>query len=602
MEFPEIYRTLLLFFAIAGVIIPFFPRMKLSPVLGYLVIGAILGPFGLGNFVDRYPVVQLFTFHHSPDNEAVAEFGVVFLMFTIGLELSWERLRALRRYVFGAGTMQVIICALVIALLGKLVDPTTKTHSLAIIGLALALSTTAIALPILAEQKRLQAPEGRLSFSILLFQDLAVAPILFTVSILSAPDQGNMMNSFYMVMGQATVAIALILFIGRWLLRPLFQSVAILKNEELFMAACLFVVIAASMTTAAFGLSMALGAFLGGLLLAETEYRRAVDVVIEPFKGLLLGLFFTTVGMKINLLSFIENPLRILIAVAGLLLVKGVIITAIAKYFDFTLRDGLKTALMLGPGGEFAFVILGIAPVHLVAAHQANDLTMIVILSMMALPLLARLLRLLDKKVAPGSLSEGMEIKERQPDYGGERVLVVGYSRVGRLMSEMLTRHNIPHMVVDNNPEMVARGRQKGVNIFFGDATKAAILENAGIHNMQALVISMATPGLVETIITVARRTQPRLKIMSRARDAAHAKKLYELGIDDAIPETIEVSLQLSESLLLEMGVPAGVVIASIHQRRDEFRAAIRPKVEVEEDEEELPLPGRARHETGAAH
>lgn len=595
MEIPEIHRMILLFFAVAGVVIPIFSRMKISPVLGFLIIGAILGSHGLGAFERSFPILKWLTFHESENNEAIAEFGIVFLMFTIGLELSWERLYALRHYVFGAGVLQMGLCAVVLGSLSYMVFGKVESAA-AIVGLALAVSSTAIALPLLAEQKRLAAPEGRMSFSILLFQDLSVAPILFSVVLISSPSSENLLASFGVVFVQAVIAIGIIVIAGRWPLRFLFRLVATLRSDDLFMALCFFVVVATSLITAVFGLSMALGAFLGGLLLAETEYRRAIDAVIEPFKGLLLGLFFMTVGMKVNIISILDNPLLIFGSAFVLYLVKGSIIAAISVFLGLTVRSGIKTGIILGSGSEFSFVIIGLAGSHIISEATMQDLNLISAISMMMLPFFGKVLRFFDVKEKDGSIAVGEEIEEALPDYGGERVIVVGYGAVGQVVSEMLTHHNIPHLIVDTDLARVEKGRRKGDNIYFGDATKHALLEACGIDHVSALVVTTRASGLTETVITIVRRMHPNLTILARAKDLEYATHLYTLGVNNVIPEITETSLQLSEAVLADLGVPQGVIIASIHQKRDDFRAHLRTLLD--EDENYFPLPGKTEEST----
>lgn len=310
------YQEPILFLATAGIVVPLFHRLRISPVLGFLAAGALLGPFGLGRLVPEHPWVDWLTFTNPEGTSRLAEFGVVFLLFTIGIELSWQRLRTLRRLVFGFGSLQVALCALAIGLFAfKAVDTITTA---AIIGIAFALSSTAIVIPVLAEQKRLNAPAGRASFSALLFQDLAVAPILFTIAALDVRQPEVTFMSFGAALLQAALALAVIVGLGRVVLRPFFQLVSATKSPELFMAACLLVVMVTSLAAAVSGLSMALGAFIAGVLLSETEYRRAVDTTIQPFKGLLLGVFFVSVGMGLDLFRVLAMPLTLL-AVAPLI-------------------------------------------------------------------------------------------------------------------------------------------------------------------------------------------------------------------------------------------------------------------------------------------
>ncbi len=573
---PEVYKELILFLGTAGVVVPLFHRLRISPVLGFLGAGALLGPYGLGRFVPDVPWLNWFTIASREETTHLAEFGVVFLLFTIGIELSWERLRILRRLVFGLGSLQVALCAVVIA---ALIYPFAQSRTAAAFtGLAVALSSTAIVVQVLAAQKRLNAPPGRASFAVLLFQDLAVAPILFTIAVLGAGEQSNMLSAFFWALAQAALAVTVIVIGGRLLLRPLFQLVAATRSAELFMAACLLVVVGTGLVAAVSGLSMALGAFVAGLLLAETEYRRAIETTIDPFKGLLLGVFFVTVGMGLDLSRLLDNPITIAVAAIGLVAVKAAIVFLLGRAFGLTSPVAAETALLLGPGGEFAFVIIGGATVAgLVPYGIGQDLLLVTTLTMIAIPVLARLARGASARL---ERQQPVDAATAIPPSGEEtgHVIVAGYGRVGQLVSEMLARHKLPYLAIDMDPVRVAAERRAGRPVYFGDSTDANFLRACGIERARALVVTLDTPSAVEAVVSAARAERPDLTVVARARDARHATQLYDLGVDDAVPETIEASLQLSEAVLADVGVPMGLVIASIHERRDEFRSVLKRK------------------------
>jgi CPA2 family monovalent cation:H+ antiporter-2 len=565
---PGAYKELILFLGTAGVIVPLFHRLRISPVLGFIAAGALLGPFGLGRFTGDVPGLHWFTIASGAEVAHLAEFGVVFLLFTIGIELSWERLRVLRRLVFGMGAAQVVLSAVVLGGLAFLLGMDPGTAALA--GMALALSSTAIVIPILAEARRLNSPAGRTSFSMLLFQDLAVAPILFTIAAVGRSQDGGVVVGLVLAFGQAAFAIAVIVLAGRLALRPLFQLVAQTRSPELFMAASLLVVIATSLVSAMSGLSMALGAFIAGLLLAETEYRRAIEAMIEPFKGLLLGVFFLSVGMGLDVTAVAQAPVAIFAAAIGLIAVKTAIVVGLARLFRLPLRVGIEAGLLLGAGGEFAFVLVGAALVaKLVTDDIAQALLVVTTVSMIMIPVLARLARQLGRRRTP---PPGAEAPAPTPADTGGRVLVAGYGRVGQLVCDMLARHGVPYLAVDANPTLVALQRALGKPVYFGDSTSPLFLRACGIESAKALVITLDQPSGSQMIVESVRRWQPNLTIVARARDAQHASALYRLGVTDAVPETIEASLQLSEAVLVDIGVPMGQVIASIHERRDEFR------------------------------
>ncbi|CAN5861990.1 cation:proton antiporter [soil metagenome] len=570
---PGEYKDVILFLATAGVIVPLFRRWRISPILGFLGAGVVLGPYGLGALSDTFPWVGYFTIDNPQEVGQLAEFGVVFLLFMIGLELSWERLRLMRRYVFGMGALQVGLCIAAIA--GVAITFGVDPMAAVAIGAALALSSTAMVMPILTEQKRQHSTAGRATFSVLLFQDLAVAPILITLAILGR-SSGDLAFSpkILLAFAPAVLGIVGLVVFGRLLLRPMLKSVARAKSEELFMAACLLVVIGAGLVSALTGLSMALGAFIAGLLLAETEYRHEVEVTIEPFKGLLLGLFFLSVGIGLDLSILAAQPLLVLGMAIGLIALNASVVFGLARLFGLRSPPAIEAGLLLAGGGEFAFVILSAAMGDGIVDRAIGQTVLVSsTLSMMCIPLLAALgLRLGGRKVSGEGLSP-----EPAPAADGEaaRVLVVGYGRVGRLVGEMLSRHDIPWVAAERDPRLVEAARRAGESIFFGDASRPEFLKRCGLETAPSLVVTMDAPEGVEAIVATARQMRPDLTIVARARDARHAQRLYELGATDAVPETVEASLQLSEAVLVEIGVPMGLIIASIHERRDEFRKSL---------------------------
>lgn len=570
---PESYKDVVLFLATAGVVVPLFRRWRISPILGFLVAGVILGPFGLASLNDVAPWVSSFTIENPQEIAQLAELGVVFLLFMIGLELSWERLRLMRRYVFGLGALQVTLCTAAIA--GVAIAIGLPAPAAAAIGAALALSSTAIVMPILAEQKRAHSQAGRTTFSVLLFQDLAVAPILVTVAVLGGRDVEGFSPQLFLAFAPAVLGLAILLAFGRLLLRPMLRSVARAKSEELFMAACLLVVIGAGLVSALTGLSMALGAFIAGLLLAETEFRHEVEVTIEPFKGLLLGLFFLSVGIGLDLSILAAQPGVVLGVMVGLILLNGGIVFGLSRIFGIARPAALETALLLAGGGEFAFVILNSAMAESLVPRAIGDLVLVAsTLSMMSIPFLATLgLKLGGRRVAPSELPSA-PAERASPEEPEPKVLIVGYGRVGKLVADMLNRHQIAWVAAERDARLVEQGRHAKEAIFFGDASREEFLKRCGLDDAPALVVTMDDPEGAEAIVAVARELRPNLTIVARARDARHAQRLYELGATDAVPETVEASLQLSEAVLVDIGVPMGLVIASIHERRDEFRKA----------------------------
>ena len=567
---PGNYRDVVLFLATAGVVVPLFKRLKISPILGFLGAGVVLGPFGLGALALRVPWLAPLAVSNPQDIAELAELGVVFLLFMVGLELSWERLRLLRNSVFGLGAAQTGLSLAAMAGIAVLAGQAPAPAAAVAIGAALALSSTAIILPALAEGKRLHSQTGRAVFAVLLFQDLAVAPILVGLSLLGGRPAASGLD-LALRLAPAVLTPVAILLVGRLLLRPMMKSVSRAKSEELFMAACLLVVIGAGLAAAAAGLSMALGAFIAGLLLAETEYRHEVEVVIEPFKGLFLGLFFLSVGIGLDLGRLAQEPALILGVAVGLVLLKTVIAGGAAAVFGLKPGRAIETGLMLGAGGEFAFVVLAAASSSGVVPGQAAEiLTVSATLSMFAIPALSAL----GRRFGRGAVDLSVLAPPTEPT-GEARVLVIGYGRVGLMVADMLDRHAIPWVAADRDARLVEAGRRAGKPVFYGDAARAEFLMRIGLAEAKAVVVTMDAFEAAEAVVAAAREARPDLVIVARARDARQAGRLYELGATEAVPETVEASLQLSEALLVDIGVPMGLVIASVHEKRDEIRKSL---------------------------
>jgi CPA2 family monovalent cation:H+ antiporter-2 len=562
------FKGALVFLTTAGVIVPLFRRIKLSPVIGFLLAGVVIGPWGIGALATRYPWLSPLHIENSEEISALAELGVVFLLFMIGLELSFERLKRLRMLVFGLGALQVVACAAVLGVIAVFAFGQSRSAAL-VIGCALALSSTAIVIPTLVERRRLGAPAGRAAFAVLLAQDLMVAPMLFMVSMLGARG-GDFGEGLLYAILPAAAAVALIVGAGRLLLRPLFHQVAHAHSTEFFMAACLLVIMGTAILSAMAGLSMALGAFIAGLLLAETEYRREIEVTIEPFKGLLLGLFFVSIGAELDIGQVIASPGMTLALTAGLIVVKAAVIFAVALALRQRVAVAREVALLLAPGGEFAFVMIGAGiAAKVVGDHFGAQVMVAVTLSMVAIPALAAIAA----RVPVRAATNDSDLADLAPpsDSAG-RVIVVGYGRVGKLVGEMLARHDKPFIAIDGSATLVRRERDAQKNLYWGDATRLEFLRKCDLAHASALVVTLDAPHSCERVVELARKERPDITIVARARDAHHATHLYELGATDAIPETVEASLQLSEAVLVDIGVPMGFVIASIHEKRDEYR------------------------------
>ena len=576
------YKDLVVFLAAAGVVVPLFNRWKISPVLGFLAAGVLLGPDGLGRFADVVPWLGWFTIDDAAQLAQLSELGVAFLLFMIGLELSWERLKAMRRLVFGFGMMQVVICSA--ALGGAFLLLGQPFAGAAVLGMGLALSSTAVVLPVMAERGRMRGTVGRATFAGLLAQDLAVAPILITVTVLTALSAAggdlspSVLGPALLTLAPAAIGIALIVLVGRLGLRPLFRSVAKSRtksgggSQELFVALCLLVVVGAGVAAQAAGLSMSLGALIAGILLAETEYRREIEINIEPFKGLLLGVFFVGVGIGLDLDVVAAEPVLVFGLALGVIAIKAVLIFGLARAWGLSARAAIETALVLGPAGEFAFVVVNTSLVEGVATPAFTQAVLVAAtISMFAVPLVAMLGQRLAKSASASPVPT--IVPGAEPEAKDAAVLIVGFGRVGRLVAEMLADHGQSFIAVDTDPTAVAAGRSDGYDVSYGDAARSEMLSLCGITTIKALVVTMDAPGKVDEVVKAARAARDDLIVIARARDDRHAARLYGLGVTDAVPETTEASLQLAENTLVDLGVPMGLVLASIHERRDQYRA-----------------------------
>jgi monovalent cation:H+ antiporter-2, CPA2 family len=566
------YSDALVVLGTAGILVPILSRLGFSPVLGYLAAGALLGPLGLGSLIQSFPLLYWFTVGDYSDVAGIAELGIVFLLFLIGLELSLPRLLTMRRLVFGVGGLQI---SLTTALLAAAAAYSGKTLPEAIIlGASLSLSSTAIVLELLSKQERLKTAAGRASFSVLLAQDLAVIPILIFIGLLAAGPRGTVLGSLANAFVQAVIALAVIVLFGRFLLRPLFRLVASTHSSDLFIATALFVIIAAGVIANQAGLSMALGGFVAGLLLAETEYRKAVEATIEPVKGLLVGIFFFTVGMAIDVRALVREPLLLAGAVIGLIGVKSILIIGLARLFRLSWPVAVEMGLLLGAGGEFAFVSLVVAAgSSLIDRSTASFALTVTAVTMALIPLLSHLARRFASRLrAAGATPSELMMR---PTGRQRHAIVVGYGRVGKVVCALLKEHGVPYIAADFDASTVTHDRRDGHDVYYGDAADPKFLEICGLTDAAGVIITIHTHQLIDDIVEHVRAMRPDVLIVSRARDADHARHLYRLGATDAVPEAIEASLQLSEAALVGLGLATGPVIASIHEKRDEIRRGL---------------------------
>ena len=413
---------------------------------------------------------------------------------------------------------------------------------------------------------------ARASFAVLLAQDLAVAPLLLFVSIFGAGEvQFGDRRRCLLALANAVIALVVIVVVGRLVMRPLFRLVASVGMSDLFVATTLFVIVATGVAAAVAGFSMALGAFVAGLLLAETEFRKAIETAIDPFKGLLLGLFFFTVGMNIDFRQIARDPVWLLAGAAGLIAVKAAILILLARLYRLSWPASIEVGLLLGPGGEFAFVAIGMAAASgLIDAKISSFAIALTTLTMILTPALSHLARRLAPMVRQDKpLDPELTVA---PDGGSGHAIVVGHGRVGQVVCAMLDRHQFKYVAVDNDAAAVPEQRRQGRTVFYGDATNPEFLKSCGLMEAAAVIVTINESDGVDEIVGQVRALRKDMPIVSRARDAEHARHLYGIGVTDAVPETIEASLLLSEAALIGLGVPMGLVVATIHEKRDEFR------------------------------
>ena len=564
------------FLAAAALVIPIARRFQLSPVLGFLLVGLAVGPHGLARLAEQHGWLRYVLITDVAGVRALAELGVVFLLFMIGMELTLKRLWGMRRTVFGMGSAQILLSALVIGVIARGFGNSLEAS--VILGGCLALSSTAIVIQLLTEQGRFGTSVGRGSFAILLAQDMAVVPMLFVVGSLGARGDGSLATTLGLAIGEALLAMLLILGIGRLVVRPVFRYVSNLHSPDLFMAVTLLIIIATAAATHAAGLSAALGAFLAGLLFAETEFRHEIEVNIEPFKGLLLGLFFMSVGMIIDPLEILANLLWIGLSIVGLFGIKAVLTAALARLFGFGRGQAIEIGLLLGQGGEFAFVLIALATSYaLLPAATAQFMLIVVSVTMFITPMVAHGARTLGAALEARAQPRPAEDIDVAPDLQ-DHVIIVGYGRTGRLLAELLDRQHVAHVALDMDAGHVAELRAAGAPVFMGDASRTAMLEKMRLRKAAALVISADDPDAAERVLVAARRLSRDLPILVRAHDNSHAQRLMAQGATQVVPEVLEAGLQLGQVMLQHVGLPTEAAREVVELERASSRHGITPR------------------------
>lgn len=567
------YSDALVILGAAGLVIPAFARLRISPVIGFILVGMLVGPFGLGRFVGQFPALFYVTISNSTAVSSFAEFGIVLLLFSIGLELSFKRLWSMRAFVFGIGAAELIGSATLIA--GGFLLFGSSLYASIGLGLALALSSTALVLPIAGTQ----SPVGKAAFSMLLFEDLALVPIVFALGAMApnVADDGWRNLASVIVTGGLTVAAMLVA--GRYLLPRLFAQAARTKSSEVFLAASLLVVMVSSLLTAAAGLSPIVGALVAGLLIAETDYHGEVEVMTEPFKGLALGVFLITVGMAIDPMELMRLWDTLLFAITAVIVAKTIVTALLLRLAGARRGVALETSMLMASPSETTLIVLATAvTANLISASTAQFWQMATAIGLTVTPILARVGHDIARRIE--MRSSDLDIEVKGDETGG--AVILGFGRVGRMVADLLRTHNLPYVGVESDIDIVSNASRDGYVVRFGDVARPDTLDRLRLGHARALIITMDDPVLAVRITKRVRGWAPDLPIIVRARDTDHAAELYSAGASDAVPETLESSLHLAETALVDLGLAMGPVIASVHQKREDLQNAIKAAAKLE--------------------
>ncbi len=544
----------------AVVAVPLFKRIGLGSVLGYLAAGLAVGPFGLGWFSDPQTIIH------------TAELGVVMFLFVIGLEMQPSHLWALRRAIFGLGSLQVLVCGAMLTLVGVAFGFSWRVSFISAMGVVL--TSTAIVMQLLGERGDIATPRGQRIVSILLFEDLLIVPLLAVVAFLSPDAAAEVAGpaaaaSRWLSVGIAAGSVALLVAVGVWLLNPMFRVLANAHAREVMTAAALLVVLGAALLMQLGGLSMAMGAFLAGVLLSESTFRHQLEADIEPFRGLLLGLFFLGVGMSLDLSAVARHWVLILAGVLSLMVVKALCIYVVARLTHSPHADALDRAVLMAQGGEFAFVLFAAALAGRVIDPVVNaNMTAIVVLSMALTPLAVLALQRWAPRTGPSA--EGAPV----PDHEAGAVLIIGFGRVGQIASQNLLLLGAEITIIDADPQLAREAEHFGFKVYYGDGTRLDTLRASGAGKAEAVLVCVDKPETADRIVQLVKSEFPGVKLLVRAFDRGHSLRLIQAGVDYQVRETFESALKFGQAVLEELGLPqdeAAEVIADV-RRRDEAR------------------------------
>ncbi|MGD9169465.1 MAG: monovalent cation:proton antiporter-2 (CPA2) family protein [Candidatus Thiodiazotropha sp.] len=560
-------QIILILLAAAVLTVTLFKRLHLPPILGYLIVGILVGPFGTGVITS------------NEETRFLAEFGVVFLLFAIGLEFSLPQMIAMKGSVFGLGGSQVLITSIIAGGAAWLLG--LELAAAIITGAILALSSTAIVIKQLSEQVELNTGHGRIGVSILLFQDLAVIPLLVVIPILVSDTQQGLLIPLTWALIKATLVFALIMAIGHWALRPLFHEIARARSAELFTLTVLMVSLAAAWLTHEAGLSLALGAFLAGMMLGETEYRHQIEADIRPFQDVLLGLFFVTVGMRVDLLSLLPQLHWVFLIAFLLILTKAAIILLLAQQTRHSVATAFRSGLLLAQGGEFGFVVLDLSlQSALIPGEAGQMLFAAIIISMVIAPFLIRYngklaeifchLRTSDQAYSVtqdlAHEAEGLE----------QHVIICGYGRIGQNLGRLLNHEGFPYLALDLDPSVVREAHEAGEPVHYGDATRHEIIHAAGIEHAGVVVVTFGEHTTALQILQHIRKIKPQVPVLVRTKDDTHLEELEAAGAAEVMPEAVEASLMMGGQLLLLLKVPGSRILKIMREIRENHYKLLR--------------------------
>lgn len=549
----DVVSNILLFFGIAGLVVPLLQRISVSPVLGYLLCGIMIGPFGIAQFSDMHPWVSYISIGETGTVHMLGELGIIALMFMIGLELSFDRLKELRRFIFGLGTAQILLTAVVIFAIASLFGNSLQASIL--LGASLALSSTAIVMKLLEEKKLSSRPIGILCFSVLLMQDLAVVPILVLASSFTGDTETSVLVALSTSLLLGVITVVGIYWLGKKVLTPLLQSISFSITSEWLAAFIVFIVLACSALTYAAGLSLALGAFMAGLLIAETEFRHEVEVIINPLKGLLLGIFFLSIGMMIDLAEVIRQPALLSLSVLGIYTLKAGIILLLCLAFRVPGRQAAEASVYLAQPGEFALMILGVAmSAQLMPVQDVQFFLLVTVLAMMATPFLF--------KLAPLAGNYGHRLLGKHDDTGSSSaitgrhsVVIAGFGRVGQLIAKVLEEQRIPYIAFDHDGERVQYLKKQNFQVVYGDARKKELWHHLIGEHIETAVIAIDDHHATKHILKTLRAQFPLLPVIVRSKDTNDLNMLYDEGASDVVAETLESSLRIAQLLMKNLKI-----------------------------------------------